>query len=407
MQTAQMTWPIPSPRVQELLRRGAELALSVPTEWQDELDQATLSGPIWRTLADDPVLAAATRRTNRSNLLFWAAANVRAPGEPVPANLSEAPLAVARDLVRRGVDESGLDAYRVGQNVAWRFWMRLAFSLTDDPAELQELLDVSSRSISAFIDATVDGIAERMRDERARLTAGANAERREVVTLVLEGAPITAGRAEARLGYPLGGTHHAAIVWSAEAEPDVAALDRVAVSAVRAAAGPTLRVTLDAGTRWLWSAAAPDPVAVAAALQSAPGVQLASTGPGDGMDGFRRVHLDAVTTQRLLARSAVRRMATYEDIALVSLALEVPDRAARFVSSTLGALEHAPADLREVVRTYIRCGSNATAAAAASFTHRNTILRRLDRAERLLPRPLADHPVEVAVALELIEWRGR
>lgn len=401
-----MTWPVPSPRVRELLRRGAELALALPAEWQDELDEATLSGPTRRTLADDPVLAAATRRTNRSNLLFWATANVRAPGEPVPANLSEAPLAVARDLVRRGIDEAGLDAYRVGQNVAWRFWMRLAFSLTDDPAELQELLDVSSRSISAFIDATVDGIAERIRAERAELTVGANAERREAVTLILEGAPITAARAEARLGYPLGGTHHAAVVWSAEPEPDVAALDRVAEAAVRVADGPTLRVTLDAGTRWSWSAAAPDPVAVAAALRSAPGVRLASAGPADGLDGFRRAHLDALTTQRLLARSS-RRTATYDDIALVSLTLDAPDRAARFVSSTLGALEHAPAELREVVRTYLRCGSNATAAAAESFTHRNTVLRRLDRAERLLPRPLADQLVEVAVALELVEWRGR
>jgi DNA-binding PucR family transcriptional regulator len=106
--------------VRELIRQGAEMALRPRAEWLAELDEATLAGEAMQQIATDPVLAAGTRRTNRSNLLFWAAANVRAPGEPVPANEGDEPLAIARDLVRRGLDESALDAYRVGQNVAAR-----------------------------------------------------------------------------------------------------------------------------------------------------------------------------------------------------------------------------------------------------------------------------------------------
>ena len=84
-------------------------------------------------LADDPVLNAATRRSTRANLLHWAAANVSDPGAPVPANLGPEPLGIARDLVRRGLNESALQAYRVGQNVAWQRWMSIAFGLTSDP----------------------------------------------------------------------------------------------------------------------------------------------------------------------------------------------------------------------------------------------------------------------------------
>ncbi len=38
--------------------------------------------------------------------------------------------------------------------------------------------------------------------------------------------------------------------------------------------------------------------------------------------------------------------------------------------------------------------------------HRNTVLNRLQRAERLLPLPLAGHGLEVGVALEIAQWLG-
>lgn len=119
-----MTWTPPSPQVRELIRRGAEIALNAPSVWLDELDRAvSATNPL---MAEDPELAAATSRTNRANLLHWAAANIRDPGAPVPANLGSEPLAIARDLVRRGMDQHALDGYRVGQNVAWRRWMQIS-----------------------------------------------------------------------------------------------------------------------------------------------------------------------------------------------------------------------------------------------------------------------------------------
>ena len=123
VQTAPVEWERPSERVRELIRQGAELVLNAQSEWLEELDEATLSAANAQELAKDPALNAATRRSTRSNVLHWAAANVSDPGAPVSANLGPEPLGIARDLVRRGLSESALQVYRVGQNVAWRRWM--------------------------------------------------------------------------------------------------------------------------------------------------------------------------------------------------------------------------------------------------------------------------------------------
>ncbi|MFG2044501.1 PucR family transcriptional regulator [Dactylosporangium sp. NPDC048998] len=398
-------WEPPSPRMRELIRAGAEIALNPPPEWLAELDEATLAGANMQAIAADPVLAAGTRRTNRSNLLFWAAANVREPGVRVPANLGEAPLAVARDLVRRGLDESALDAYRIGQGVALRLWLRVAFSLTDDPEELRELVEASCRSISTFIDDTVAAISAQMRAERAELLRGTHAERREVVALLLDGAPIGRQHAEARLGYRLGRTHTAAVIWSDDPAQDLGELDRAADALAAAADEPRpLTVIASAATRWVWVHGRPD----TARLRPAPGVRIAIGSTAGDLDGFRRSHLDAITTQRMLARlSSTQQVATHGEVELVALVTQDRQRADEFVNRTLGELRTAPPELADAVRAFLAEQGNATRAAARLFTHRNTLLRRLARADALLPRPLSDNSLHVGVALEVLQWSGR
>lgn len=403
-----MEWERPSERICELIRQGAEIVLNARAEWIDELDRTTLAAE--KSVADDPVLAGALRRTNRANVLHWAAANVRSPGAPVPANLGEEPIAVARDMVRRGLDQSALNIYRVGQNFAWRRWMDIAFELSADPTELHELLDVSSLSISSFIDATIAGATAQMQLERDELTRGTHAERREVVALILDAAPISRQRAEARLGYSLNQFHTAAVVWSNEPEPDLSHLERAAEALARSAgSGRPLSVIASAASRWVWVAGItrPDLDALEDELAQLPGVRIAIGPTATGIEGFRRSHLDALTTQRMLARlHSAHRVASFADVELVALITQDPEATDQFIKHTLGDLESASAELRHTVWTFINEQCNASRAAARLFTHRNTLLRRIARAEQLLPSPLEHTGVHVAVALEVLHWRG-
>jgi DNA-binding PucR family transcriptional regulator len=402
-----MSWTLPPARICALIRAGAEIALNQREEWLTELGEAILRGPNMAPVAVDPVLAASAKRTIRSNLVQWAASNVRDPGARVAANLANDLVDVARDLVRRGLNESSLDAYRVGQSIALQRWTGIAFSLTSDPGELRELLDFSYRSIATFVDDTVEAISAQMQRERAHLTSGTHAERREVVALLLDGSPIPPRRAEARLGYRLAGDHTAAIVWSDDRSSGLAELDRAAEALAGEPGNPRpLTVIADSATRWLWLPRVPDTAGITPAI--APSVRIALGSRRAGLDGFRRSHWEALTTQRMLARfSAPQRVATHDEIELVSLLTQEPERAEQFVRHSLGELEHAPADVLDAVRTYIAEECNASRAAGRLFTHRNTMVRRLARADELLPIPLADNVLRVGVALEIIRWHGR
>jgi sugar diacid utilization regulator len=61
-------------------------------------------------------------------------------------------------------------------------------------------------------------------------------------------------------------------------------------------------------------------------------------------------------------------------------------------------------ELRDTLCVYIGEQFSAARAARALYTHRNTVLNRLHRAERLLPIPLAGHGLEIGVALEIARW---
>jgi DNA-binding PucR family transcriptional regulator len=405
-----MTWEDPTPRARELIRQAAELAVAAPEQWVGPVHEATLSAPSTVEIAADPALADAIRRANFDNLFAWATANVRAPGEPVPPNTSAVQLDVARDLVRRGLDEVGLDAYRTGQNVAWRSWMQICFELTRDVDELEEVLLVSAASITDFVDGTIAAVAERMAAERDELTRGSQAERRDLVTLVLEGAPVSRTRAEGVLAHPLDGPHTAAVVWTLDRTADLGRLERVAEALMRAAgARRRLTVVAAAGTLWVWLpvAAVPDRDAVAAALRRTPEVRVAVGTPAHDVEGFRRSHQDALEVRRLVARlGTTEQLVTFAEVELAALVTRDAARAEEFVDRVLGDLAGASADLLETVRVYLASLGNASSAATQLFTHRNTVLRRLARADDLLPQPLAQDPLRVAVALEVVRWRA-
>jgi DNA-binding PucR family transcriptional regulator len=404
-----MEWQRPPERIRELLQQGATTIVNNPQPWLDELDEATLSAPNMKEVADDPVLAAGLRRVIRSNVLHWAAANVRDPGAEVPPNVGPEPLSLARDLLRRGLTPSALRAYRIVQSVLWQRWMSLAFRLTADIDELHELLAVSARSIFSFIDDTNAAITAQMQRDRAELTRGTHAERRETVELILAGASIGTQRAASRLGYKLDQTHTAAIVWNDLPDADATLLEQ-ATEALEQATGVRhlLSVIATVATRWVWiPGGAPDLGRLANAIDDIRGIRIVVGSTDMGLEGFRRSHFDAIATQRLLTRlRSTQRVASFDTVELVSLVTQDAARADHFVKRTLGEFESASPELRTAVRMFVNEQCNASRAASRLFTHRNTLLRQLSRADQLLPRPLGENSVSVAVALDVLHWRG-
>jgi DNA-binding PucR family transcriptional regulator len=58
------------------------------------------------------------------------------------------------------------------------------------------------------------------------------------------------------------------------------------------------------------------------------------------------------------------------------------------VHTTLGPLSSGPAELRQTLRVFIRERYNASETVRLLYTHRNTVLQRVRRAEHLLPTTL-------------------
>lgn len=267
-------------------------------------------------------MAAEVTASSRGNLLHWAAALGRAPGETVMSNLSPEVVGIARDAFRRGIATELVPAYHAGRNTLWLHWMRLAFAVSSDPVVLEEALDVAARSLTSFIDSTVGELTALLETERAELTRGSHAQKFEAVSLVLEGAPISNQRATERLNYRFDARHTAAVLWTDPHEPDTRVLHRAA-DALRAVteAHQSLDVIASSSSMWVWLANATnvDPEDLDAAITPIAQVRVA-IGPEDvGTDGFRRSHLDAVETQRLLQRLPDLRIARFTEVQLVAL----------------------------------------------------------------------------------------
>ncbi|WP_238395526.1 hypothetical protein [Mycolicibacterium sp. CBMA 295] len=190
MHTDGSGWPVVSSRTRELFRQGAELVLTAGEEEFADLHRAALTGLRSSAASDDPTLFEATRLVNTHNLRRWAAANITNPGERVVPQLSSEAINLARDVVRRGLDGRALDSYRTAQSVGWRRWMEVCFTLTSEAADLQDLLDISSLSISTYLDDTIDELTAVIESDIRDLNQGTNATRMATLTLLLEGAPI-------------------------------------------------------------------------------------------------------------------------------------------------------------------------------------------------------------------------
>ena len=402
-------WPRVSDRTRELMRRGAEMALNSSPHWAEALNAAMFTGS---ATAFDPVIVEGSKRSSRVSIVRWSSANVEQPGERVPGFITTDMINNARELVWRGQEEAMLNAMRAAQAAAWQQWMQIAFQLTTDAQELQDLLSLSAHSINSFNSECTQLISRVIKEALQERDLGTHVERRQIVTQLLEGHSLQLRNTSQRLDYALDQPHRAAIIWSEEAHAHLHELEQAAAALRQCTGGGNqhLVVMANAATLWVWvPATGAFPVdEMTHALRALPKVRMAVATANSGIDGFRRSHLDAVAAQQQLSRlRSDRQIIQYEDVQLISLLSRDMEALQRFIARTLGPLaepRNGHAALRKSLQVFLASGCNITQAATQLHTHRNTLLRRLDKAIQLLPQPLENQRLQVATALEALSW---
>ena len=278
--------------------------------------------------------------------------------------------------------------------LVWNIEAVLAYLLTQGNASSQAALRTHADARDLWLRSQGVGLAAR-------------------VDAVLSRVVTDARTAEVSLNYPVSGKHVALVIrLGAEPDqaPDLAEVDlRLrALSGVR----DTLLVPRDERTLYCWLHTTDDSrmdewLRVG---RESPAARVAVGELGEGIEGFRLSHAQALAAGAVLAegdRGGEQRVVRYRDVAAVSFMVAQPAESRAWVEAVLGALagpdeEREP--LRETLQAFLQEGENAVAAGRRLFVHRNTVRYRIDRAREMLPRPLEEYRLDVALALEYCAW---
>lgn len=345
----------------------------------------------------------------------------------------EAPAAAveyARRLAQRGTPVVDLiRAYQLGQTAILDYALAEGTKLSADRPELMGAMSRRAMSITfTFIDRVTQQVVSAYEEERDRWLLNRNAVRAARVRALLDGPGLEGDDGldldaiETALGYRLRGTHVGVIAWQAADSHESDALAKLETLAIDLAgqlrcSGRPLFVPVDESSAWVWLPAgdgiAPEgrEIVDRALASSAPEVRLAFGEPAAGVVGFRRTHRQALRVQalRVAAGEHGDRVLTFRDVGGIALMASDLDASRAWIADTLGALAgegQQVARLRETLRVFLATGASYTAAAAQLTMHKNSVQYRVRRAEELLGRPIADHRLDVELALHLCHWLG-
>lgn len=403
-------WPKASDRILELMRCGAELGLELATSklFLDALEGVNFQGNNKDDLHDDPVMQAKHRRAIRASIIHWLNAIIKSPDQAIPPYAVYESVDSAAEMYQAQAAEILQKNAHAIQDIAWQYWMKIVFQLTKDAQELQQLLELSSISIRTYNEASLTLWLERLERITSDKKRGDIEEQRELVGKIISGEERDLIRASGILNYSFKHTHHSAIIWSEEIDTEISTLENVATVFQKACnQNHSLRVIASPSVIWVWASAefSVNEKILETVLRKSSGIRISFGSGGHGIDGFRRSHLDAQAAQRVLGRLESNiQLVSYERVRLMAFLSKDAKSIQHYSEHVLGELAQAPATVRQSLHAFLECGCNATEAAKKLHTHRNTLLRRLTKAEEMLPRPLAENRIQVAVALEALYW---
>lgn len=357
-------------------------------------------------LVEDEQRAMLARESSRGLLREFASA-LRIGGVGDGFHAPAAALEFARHLARQSVPLAGLlRAYRLGQELLFSRAAELGLETGDTDG-------VARIGLLAFryVDGVVAEVAEAFENEREAFLRGALARRERLVRDLLAGVEVDLAAAELTLGRRFDGAHLALVAWrpGGGSDPDLlASALRPLVSAV--GQGRPLTVLGISGDVFVWTTPRTgDPRRIDRGLVDqlrAAGIRVAVGLPASGVSGFIASRRQADAARRVAHQRPDDIVVSYADVALLDLLLRDPAAAAAFAREQLGELagpDPRAGELRSTLATYLARGRDASATASALGVHRNTVARRLTRAEQLIGRPLDRRTDELIVALTIAQ----
>ncbi|MEU0791827.1 helix-turn-helix domain-containing protein [Amycolatopsis sp. NPDC005961] len=394
-------WPAPPLEVADAIRSVCQRLLADTEALTDAISTLALTAQDDPALLSDASLAEEDRHLNRSDLVQWLTSNIQHPGRRVEPYVGPRITAYISDLVARGIAPDFAGGWRAALGIGWRRWLEECVECCADRDVLVGVLDISAKSLVQY---ALDSVAMLREASLAAAMGNADAEAIALIQMIAGGAPVSEDFAEGRLRYRMARWHVGLVLWVDDPRHHDA-LDE-AIAAVRSTAESrnTLVARASATSRWLWLSGTDSVELPRIEEVVAEEIRVAVGKPGRGLGGFRSSHQDALAAQALVVRlGSHRRFTAYADVELIDALTQDPASARRFVGTTLGPLADADPELRRTLLTYVQCGFSTTRAAAALYAHRNTVERRVSRANELANVKVEDNPTHLAAALLVLD----
>lgn len=302
------------------------------------------------------------------------------------------------------------EIYTAGEQAVWEFITgAIRGARTEGVSEADALVHFWTRS-STWFDRSVEQSVALFSEELERIRQGDAARRLEAVRAVLSGSLSDPREASARLGgHPVSAYQTAVLLHTAD-DARIADLPQAAQT-ITSTLGLRQPLVVHPGGRDLWawisSAEVPDldRLEGCGAWLGERRIIAAIGSPSLGIDGFCASHSEALATQRIaLAGPRPDPITFFADVELLTLVGE-GEAMRRFVHRILGRLtstDEQVARLRATLRALLASGS-VDAAAKQLTVHKNTVRYRIERAEELMGRRIADSPTEIDIALRCHE----
>lgn len=273
----------------------------------------------------------------------------------------------------------------------------------------------TAKRITQVINDYADLISNELVDvyttERRVWAARSDAAQVARIRAVLDTDTLKTTAAEELLGMPMRGWHVAVIAWTDSPEP-LRGLQPL-LTEVSGIAPLTVRV--DMSTAWAWLRFTTPPAVDTALLRTRladhPGIRAALGEPGVGINGFRISHQESLRVRKVAEfdRTPERQLFDHADLALAGLLVDRRDDVRTWVQRTLGELagtDESMARLRDTLRVFFETNGSYNDTANRMHIHKNTVFKRVRKAEEILAHPVVDRRRNIETAVLLCHQLG-